>query len=40
MKIDLHCHTKKIKKGDQITRNVLSDIHLLFWRTILFYLEA
>ena len=22
MKIDLHCHTKKIKKGDPITRNV------------------
>lgn len=26
MKIDLHCHTKKIKKGDPITRNVSSDI--------------
>lgn len=26
MKIDLHCHTKKIKKGDPITRNVCEDI--------------
>ena len=26
MKIDLHCHTKKIKKGDPITRNVSSDV--------------
>lgn len=26
MKIDLHCHTKKIKKGDPITRNVSADV--------------
>ena len=25
MKIDLHCHTKKVKKGDASTRNVTSD---------------
>lgn len=26
MKIDLHCHTKKIKTGDPVTRNVTSEI--------------
>ncbi len=26
LKIDLHCHTKKIKKGDPITRNVTPEI--------------
>ncbi len=26
MKIDLHCHTKKIKKGDPVTRNVSSKV--------------
>lgn len=26
MKIDLHCHTKKIKKGDPVTRNVTAEL--------------
>lgn len=26
MKIDLHCHTKKVKKGDPLTRNVSVDV--------------
>ncbi len=26
MKIDLHCHTKKVKKGDAITRNVTAEV--------------
>jgi predicted metal-dependent phosphoesterase TrpH len=26
MKIDLHCHTKKVKKGDAATRNVTADL--------------
>ena len=26
MRIDLHCHTKKIKKGDPITRNVTPEV--------------